>query len=251
MVTKKTLPVLAVIPARYDSTRLPGKPLADVAGFPLVVRVAALAQACKLIDRVIVATDDKRIFLAVQAAGYEARMTSSTHVNGSERVTEVADSLPEFEIVLNLQGDCLGLDAASLTALIDPLQHQNDIAISTLGTVLISKEERENPNVVKALVDRRGKALTFTRSYENASRLCHSLPEHSLLRHLGAYGYHRKALFDYLKLPVSENEQRESLEQLRALDAGFGIQVSTIDGSGIIDVNTPEDLEQARRLYAN
>jgi 3-deoxy-manno-octulosonate cytidylyltransferase (CMP-KDO synthetase) len=240
--------VLVVIPARLQSTRLPDKPLADIGGMPMIVRVWRRAMAAA-VGRVIVATDADSVADAVRGAGGEAVMTRPDHVSGSDRVFEAVSRVDpdrQVDIVLNLQGDLPGMDANLPGQCLVPLQEAGP-DIATIATEMTNVSDRANPNSVKVVatptgVPRRLRALYFTRA---------TAPHGPgpLLHHFGMYAYRRAALERFVALKPSPLEVREQLEQLRALEDGMRIDVTLVD-SIPVEVNTPEDLELARRVLA-
>ncbi|WP_313194457.1 3-deoxy-manno-octulosonate cytidylyltransferase [Shinella zoogloeoides] len=238
---------LVLIPARMASTRLPGKPLADIAGLPMIVQVARRAAAAD-VGRVVVAVDHQDIFDAVVAAGFAAVMTRVDHQSGSDRIHEaLTKSDPEgrAEFVINVQGDLPTIDPETIRAALRPLENAaTDIA--TLTTEIRDEHEKTNPNVVKVvgspIGESRLRALYFTRAtapYGNGP----------LYHHIGLYAYRRKALETFVTLPPSTLERRESLEQLRALEAGMRIDAEIVD-TVPLGVDTPADLEKARAMLA-
>ena len=235
---------IILIPARLASTRLPGKPLADLHGVPMIVHVLRRAEAAKIGD-VVVATDSEPVAAAVEKAGGRAVMTRSDHASGSDRIYEALEALdPEHNVstVVNVQGDLPTIDPADIRAAIKPL-NERQVDIVTLAAVITDSAELMNSNVVKVagaqVAPGRLRAKSFTR--ENASG---SGPHY---HHIGLYAYRRAALERFVSLPPTVNEQRERLEQLRALDAGMRIDVIVVK-SVPLGVDTPEDLEKARRL---
>ncbi len=237
--------VLIVIPARMASTRLPGKPLADIAGDPMIVHVMRCAQAAKAGD-VVVATDSEAVAAAVEKAGGRAVMTRASHVSGSDRIHEALASVdPQARcgIIVNVQGDLPMLDPAHLRAAI-ALLADAAVDIGTLAAEISRSQERDDPNVVKVvgspLGPRRLRALYFTRATAPSG-------EGPLHHHIGLYAFRRRALARFVELPPSPLERRERLEQLRALEAGMRIDVAIVDGVPL-GVDTPEDLERARQL---
>jgi 3-deoxy-manno-octulosonate cytidylyltransferase (CMP-KDO synthetase) len=237
--------VICIIPARMAASRLPGKPLADIGGRPMIVRVMERAAAAA-IGPVVVATDSDAIFAAVTAAGGRAVMTRADHPSGSDRIfeaLELADPQRHAAIVVNVQGDLPTLAPADLNAALGPL---NDPAVdvATLAAEIREPGERTNPNVVKVVgsqvAPRRLRALYFTRATAPHG-------EGPLYHHIGLYAYRRAALERFVTLPTSPLEQRERLEQLRLLEAGMRIDVTIVD-SVPLGVDTPEDLARARTL---
>jgi len=239
--------VLIVIPARMASTRLPGKPLAEIAGEPMIVHVMRRAQAAE-VGAVVVATDSEAIAACVEKAGGRAVMTRADHASGSDRIFEAlgsADPTGRCGIVVNVQGDLPTLEPRDIRASIAPLA-DGAVDIATLAAEITREDERDNPNVVKVVgtpvTPSRLRALYFTRATAPAG-------DGPLLHHIGIYAFRRPALVRFVSLPPSPLERREQLEQLRALEAGMRIDV-TIVGSVPLGVDTPEDLERARALLA-
>jgi 3-deoxy-manno-octulosonate cytidylyltransferase (CMP-KDO synthetase) len=242
--------VLILIPARMAATRLPGKPLADIGGLPMIVHVLRRAEAAKL-GPVVVATDDEIIATAVEKAGGRAIMTRADHVSGSDRIFEalgVVDPERRARIVVNVQGDLPTLDPGALPAAL-ALLSEPTVDIATLAAEIRKADERINPNVVKvvgspipatAAAPTRLRALYFTRATAPSG-------EGPLYHHIGLYAYRRDALERFVKLPPSPLERRERLEQLRALEAGMRIDVAIVE-TVPLSVDTPEDLEAARRM---
>ena len=235
---------IILIPARLASTRLPGKPLADIHGLPMIVHVLRRAQEAG-IGEAVVATDSEAVATAVEKAGGRAIMTRSDHVSGSDRIFEALEALdPEHRlgVVVNVQGDLPTIDPEDIRAALMPLADPK-VDIATLAAVITDPAERTNPNVVKALGTRVGPnrlhATTFTRA-DAAGPGPH-------YHHIGLYAYRRPALERFVALPPSPNELRERLEQLRALDAGMRIDVAIVQ-SVPLGVDTPEDLEKARAM---
>ena len=245
-----------VVPARYASTRLPGKPLADIAGQPMIVRVAAAARRAKT-DGVWVATDDERIAAAVRQHGYEAVMTRGDHLSGTDRIAEVADLLrwDDADIVVNVQGDEPLLEPALIDAVAAALRDDRDAAMATAAHPLTSAADFFNPNVVKVVCDGRGRALYFSRapipwSRDHFAEGRDTLPaDFPAQRHIGLYAYRVSFLRRFGHLPEAPVERLESLEQLRALWHGHAIQVVSVDHPPAPGVDTQEDLERVRRLF--
>jgi 3-deoxy-manno-octulosonate cytidylyltransferase (CMP-KDO synthetase) len=238
---------LVLIPARMASTRLPGKPLLDIAGQPMIVHVLRRAEEAA-IGRVAVATDTAEIASAVKAHGGEVVMTRADHPSGSDRIFEASEALdPErrAEIVVNLQGDFPTILPQNIRDVLPPLA-DSAVDISTLAAQIHTEEESLNPNVVKAVGSpiggRRMRALYFTR----ASAPTGDGPRY---HHIGLYAYRRAALERFVKLPPSPLELQERLEQLRALAAGMRIDINVVD-TVPRGVDTPADLETARRILA-
>lgn len=240
--------VLVLIPARMASTRLPGKPLADIAGRPMIVHVAARAAESAL-GRVVVATDTQAVADAVRAHGYEAVMTRADHESGSDRIHEALlalDPAGAVEIVVNVQGDLPTVDPATVRAAFAPLADPA-VDVATLGVEIAREEEKTNPNVVKIvgapLSATRLRALYFTRATAPWG-------EGPLYHHIGLYAYRRAALERFVALTPSALERRERLEQLRALEAGMRIDAEIV-ASVPLGVDTPDDLDRARTLLGH
>lgn len=237
---------IILIPARYASTRLPGKPLAVIGGKPMIVRVWEQAKASG-VGRVVVATDDERIVDAVQNAGGEAVITRADHASGSDRLWEALAHLDpdgNHDVILNVQGDVPTLPPRMVRTVTDALQEAD---IATLVCELHHDADRDNPAVVKAIVSwqdadtYRGRALYFTRATAPSG-------EGPLYHHIGIYAYRRAALQRFVSLPPSPLEGREKLEQLRALEAGMIIAVARVDEEPP-GIDTPEQLEAIRRHF--
>lgn len=236
-----------IIPARYGSSRLEGKPLIEVNGKPIIQWVYEKAKQAKLADIVIVATDDERIFNAVKAFGGEVEMTSVNHKCGSDRIREVAERHPEISYIVNLQGDEPLIRPESIDAVARNVQEDDRADISTLIRVLKDEEEINNPNLVKCVVDNNGYALYFSRSkipYERNAGIA------TFYGHLGIYGYKCEALIKMTSLPQTPLEKTESLEQLRALENGMKIKTSVVDFVPV-GIDTLEDLEKFKKIVGS
>lgn len=235
-----------IIPARYGSSRLEGKPLIEVNGKPIIQWVYEKAQQAKLADMIIVATDDERIFNAVKAFGGDVEMTSASHKCGSDRIREVVERHPEISYIVNLQGDEPLIKPESIDAVAKNVQEDENADISTLIRVLTDEVEINNPNLVKCVVDNNGYALYFSRSkipYERNSGIA------TFYGHLGIYGYKREALMKMTSLPQTPLERTESLEQLRALENGMKIKTSVVDFVPV-GIDTLEDLEKFKEIIS-
>ncbi len=239
---------IIVIPARMQATRLPGKPLADIHGKPMIVHVWERAMAAEA-GRVVVATDSDEIMGAIRSAGGEAVMTRADHVSGSDRVFEALSKIDpdsDAEFVVNLQGDLPTLDSTLVGACLAPLRTQA-VDIATLAAEISDNDEKSNPNVVKVVGTPEGtpgrlRALYFTRAIAPHG-------DGPLYHHIGIYAYRRMSLERFVSLRPSPLELREKLEQLRALEAGMRIDVAIVD-TVPLGVDTPADLERARRLLS-
>jgi len=281
------LAIVAIIPARFGSTRLPGKPLSLIHGKPMVQHVWERAGQARAVDRVLVATDDERIAEAVRAFGGEVVMTSRAHSTGTDRLAEAARGTGA-EIVVNVQGDEPMLEAAFIDGVVAPLRAEPDLPMSTVSLPLTDVEEMLSSAVVKVVTDARGDALYFSRSpvpfvrdavdmpgdlqrdervlgdLQRSERLLGDLQRGERLRaaaaaavarglarkHVGLYAYRREALQRFAALPASPLEQAESLEQLRALHHGIRIRVVAMEGRAGVAVDTPQDLERVRAIMA-
>ena len=238
---------IVLIPARLASTRLPQKPLADIHGAPMIVHVWRRAVEAD-VGPVVVAADDAAIVAAVEAAGGRAVLTQVGHASGSDRIAEAIariDPDRRHDVVVNVQGDLPTIEAEAVRAAVGPLADA-DVAIATLATPIRRDEERDDPNVVKAIgtpvAERRLRALYFTRARAPWG-------EGELLHHIGLYAYRRAALERFVAMAPSTLEQRERLEQLRALEVGMRIDIALIDVAPL-GVDTPEDLTRAREILA-
>ena len=237
---------VVIIPARHGSTRFPGKMLArDPRGRILIQYAWEAAQAAATVDRVVVATDDERIRRAVEAWGGEARMTSPSHACGSDRIAEVAKGLPEYGIVVNIQGDEPEILPSQIDQVVRLLKESDDCSMSTLVHVVDTPEELNDPNVVKCVCDARMRAIYFSRwpipyVRDAADALAQSPTPH--YRHIGIYGYRREYLIEFASAGHCALERAEKLEQLRALFHGHRIRVGVTDHRSI-GVDTPEDFD--------
>lgn len=240
---------LVIIPARMASTRLPGKPLADIAGKPMIVRVCERAAAAD-IGPVLVAAAEQDVVDAVEAAGFQAVMTDPNLPSGSDRVWAAAQAFDphgRYDVLVNLQGDMPTLDPETLGAVMSPLR-DGAYDLATLAAVIDDASERVDPNVVKAVLALKdgasvGHALYFTRATAPYG-------DGPLWHHIGVYAYRRAALERFVNTPPSPLEQRENLEQLRALEMGMTIGCAVLDGPPPNGVDVPADLEAARAVYA-
>lgn len=240
---------LAVIPARYASSRFPGKPLAAETGKPLIQHVVERARQARLISRVIVATDDQRIFDAVRAFGGEAMMTCADHPNGTSRIAEVVSQLSDVPaVVVNVQGDEPEIEPAIIDRLVDGLASEpaNGAAMATVASFFAADEDPADPNIVKVVVSAAGQALYFSRSLIPFDRDCRRLVRP--LKHVGLYAYHADFLLKYVTLPPSPLERCEQLEQLRALEHGYRIKVVLADARHH-GIDTPEQYAAFVRRY--
>jgi 3-deoxy-manno-octulosonate cytidylyltransferase (CMP-KDO synthetase) len=235
--------ILCVIPARFGSTRLPGKPLIVVKGLPLVMWTYNRAIDSGVFDKVCVATDDRRVADAVERHGGVAVMTAADHISGTDRVCEAAETWPQFDYVVNLQGDEPLVPIALLASLGRNIGRIDDNSLLTCVSYA-TIDERNNPNVVKVVLNRREEALYFSRSPIPFDR---DGAEGRTLKHCGMYAFTKKGLKHFCGLPYGELEQREKLEQLRALEHGMKILCFSFDYTGV-GIDTPEDVEKFKKL---
>jgi len=252
--------VIAIIPARYGSTRLDGKPLLDIAGKPMVQWVYERAKKAKLIRDVLVATDDKRVMSAVERFGGKAVMTSSSHRSGTDRIAEAAGSL-NADVIVNVQGDEPLIEPEMIDEAIKPLLAESSLLISTLKTRIANEEELKDPNVVKVVTDREGFAIYFSRlpipyvreqMQEARSKMQESSafslqPSASHYKHIGLYVYRKDFLLKFAKMKPTPLEDAEKLEQLRVLENGYKIKVVETKYNSV-GVDTQEDLEKVRKI---
>lgn len=235
-----------IIPARYGSSRLEGKPLLKANNKPIIEWVWEKAISCPLVDRVIVATDDERIFKACKDFGAEVEMTSNEHKSGSDRIAEVANRHPEIGYIINLQGDEPLIEQANIELVIKGVIEDKNADISTLVREIREEDEVNNPNLVKCVFDNNNYAMYFSRSkipYERAQ----NDGSWKFYGHLGIYGYKREALFKMTQLPQSSYEMAEKLEQLRALQNGMRIKVGIVDNVPV-GIDTIEDFEKFKSM---
>jgi 3-deoxy-manno-octulosonate cytidylyltransferase (CMP-KDO synthetase) len=251
------LAIVAIIPARFGSTRLPGKPLSQISGKPMVQHVWERARRAAAVDRVLIATDDERIAEAVRAFGGEVAMTSRAHATGTDRLAEAA-AATDAEIVVNVQGDEPMLDAALIDGAVAPLRAEGDLPMSTVSLPLTDVEEMLSSAVVKVVTDARGDALYFSRSpipfvrdaVDLRAAAAGAVARGLARKHIGLYAYRREALLRFAALPRAPLEEAESLEQLRALHHGMRIRVVPMDGQSGVAVDTPQDLERVRAIMS-
>ena len=233
-----------VIPARFASTRLPGKPLADIAGKPMIQRVYEQVSKAQKPDAVIVATDDQRVFDAVERFGGVAVMTKAEHPTGTDRLAEVATKQDNLDVIINVQGDEPLIDADVIDQLAALFEEDPNLQMATVASPLLEEEYNE-PSAVKVICNKRGDAMYFSRSLI-------PYPRHEFvnapLKHVGIYAYRRPFLLDYAKMEPTPAEQTESLEQLRALENGFTIRVIKTD-KRFVGVDTPEDLDRVNAIF--
>ncbi|MCF0155926.1 MAG: 3-deoxy-manno-octulosonate cytidylyltransferase [Veillonella sp.] len=233
-----------VIPARFASTRLPGKPLADIAGKPMIQRVYEQVSKAKEPATVIVATDDQRVFDRVQSFGGTVVMTSNQHPTGTDRLAEVASQYEDIDVIINVQGDEPLIDADVIDQLADLFLEDDQLQMATVGSPLL-EEEYDEPSAVKVICNKRGDAMYFSRSLIPYPR---NAFVNAPMKHVGIYAYRREFLLDYAKMEPTPAEQTESLEQLRALENGYTIRVIKTD-KRFVGVDTPEDLDRVNAIF--
>jgi 3-deoxy-manno-octulosonate cytidylyltransferase (CMP-KDO synthetase) len=238
--------VLGVIPARFGSTRFPGKALAILEGKTVIERVYENAKRARLLDKVIIATDDKRIFSKAKSFGAEVLMTSRAHNSGTERVAEVARKI-RTDVVVNIQGDEPFLKPAMIDILVKEFGVKN-VLMATLATKIKDLADLDNPNIVKVVFDKNNYALYFSRSKIPYLRHKAQGAGYRYYKHIGIYAYRSKFLLNFVKLPVSDLEKIELLEQLRALDNGIKIKIACVK-EGTLSIDTPGDLRKAKSFF--
>lgn len=241
--------VAAIIPARYHSNRFEGKPLAKICGKPMIQHVYERALAVPLLNRVAVATDDERIADCVRSFGGEVVMTRKDHVSGTDRLAEAATLLgiPEQDVVVNIQGDQPLFEAEVVVQVATPLLEDPALPMATLIYKIIRPEEIDDPNHVKTVFDRHGRALYFSRSPIPFQRNPDEPIAPTYYKHLGFYAYRKGFLLTFVGLPEGEWERFEKLEQLRALEYGYDIKV-VLTRHDSVEVDTPKDLERVEAL---
>ena len=233
-----------IIPARYGSSRLEGKPLLKANNKPIIQWVWEKAKNCTGIDRVIIATDDDRIFNACKEFGAEVEMTSTEHKSGSDRIAEVANRHPEIAYIINVQGDEPLIEPANIELVRKGVAEDNTADISTLVREIKDKDEINNPNLVKCIFDVNNFAMYFSRSKIPYER---NEGKSKFYGHLGIYGYKKEALFKMTSLPQTSYEMSESLEQLRALQNGMKIKIAIVENIPV-GIDTIEDFEKFKRM---
>ena len=236
---------ICVIPARYSSTRLPGKPLKDICGKPMICRVWERASCAKSVAEVIVATDDEKILQAVEKNHGQAMMTRADHKTGTDRLAEVAEKFPDAEVIVNVQGDEPLIETALIDELVAEFVKDKNLQMATVATELLNAEEMNNPNNVKVVLDKNNDALYFSRSLIPYPR---NAGKSKVFKHIGIYAYRRNFLSAYAKMEPTPLEQSESLEQLRALENGFKSRVIK-SSCKFIGVDTEEDLKLVNEIY--
>ena len=239
--------ILCVIPARYASTRLPGKPLADICGKPMICRVYDRAVQAETLNEVVVATDDERVKNAVEKNGGRAIMTAKDHPTGTDRLAEVAQRYPDVDVIINVQGDEPLIEPSLIDKLGEAFSDRPELQMATVKTEITDEQEMNNPNNVKVVTDKEGYALYFSRSLLPYPRV---KGKARVYKHIGIYAYRRDFLLKYAKMKPTPLEEAESLEQLRALENGYRIMVlETADR--FVGVDTADDLALVNEIYRN
>ncbi len=241
--------ILAVIPARYASTRFPGKPLVDLGGKTMIQRVVEQVAQSRQVDRAVVATDDPRIFDHVRSWGGEVLMTRPGHLSGTDRCAEVAQKFPKANFILNVQGDEPFIQPAQIDLLAETLLSDPQVPIATLAKKIEQSEMLFNSNIVKAVFSETGRAIYFSRHpipFVRGVEPENWLAQQNFYKHIGLYGFRRTTLLEIARLSPTPLERAESLEQLRWLEHGFRIQVGITDLE-TVGIDTPEDLDKFRK----
>jgi 3-deoxy-manno-octulosonate cytidylyltransferase (CMP-KDO synthetase) len=240
---------IAVIPARYSATRLPGKPLVSLGGKPMIRRVWERASQAERITRVIIATDDERILQAAAGFGAEAMMTRSEHRSGTERVAEVAVHVPGTgeDVFVNVQGDEPLVEPEAIDTLVEAIESEEGVAVATLMVPIAKPPDIMDPNIVKVVLDFDGNALYFSRAPIPWVRDREAPVHVKHMKHLGLYAFRRDALLDFPTLPVGDLERIEQLEQLRWMENGYKIRVAETQHDSV-SVDVPDDVERVEQL---
>jgi len=241
--------VVAVIPARYASTRLPGKPLVSLGGKPMIERVWSQVRQASLVSDVLVATDDERIRSAVEAFGGKAVMTRLDHRSGTERIAEVAATHKDADIFVNVQGDEPLIEPAAIDELVGAIQSDEEVRVATLAVPITRQPDIMDPNVCKVVLDFDGNGLYFSRAPIPWVRDRGGAVHARHLKHLGLYAFRREALLDFATFPLGDLERVEQLEQLRWLENGYRIRVAETEHDSV-SVDVPEDVARIEAMLA-
>lgn len=243
--------IVGIIPARFASSRLMGKPLADIGGKPMVQHTYNSAKKSKLLDKVIIAVDDEKVFQVVKSFGAEAYMTPKDCASGSDRIAFVAEQIPDAEIIVNIQGDEPFIKGKMIDQAIEPLWIDKKVNLSTLARRITNVEEMKSPAVVKVVFDYHNYAMYFSRSpipfVRDARTNLEKVQSADIFKHIGLYVYRRESLLKFTTLKPTDLEQIEKLEQLRFLENGFKMKIVVTEYDSL-SVDTPRDLELARRF---
>lgn len=239
---------VCIIPSRYASTRLPGKPLCDIAGKPMVQRVYEQARKAEKLESVVVAVDNPRVYDTVVSFGGQAIMTREDHANGTDRLAEAVEHFPDADVIINVQGDEPLIAPDVIDALCRVFEEDSTLQMATVAAPL-AKEEYDEPSAVKVVMNRNNEAMYFSRSLIPYPRNAYE-GIMKPYKHIGIYAYKRDFLLKYAAMEQTPAEQVESLEQLRVLENGYKIKVITTNHQ-FIGIDTPEDLEHIREYFAN
>lgn len=243
--------IVGIIPARFASSRLMGKPLADIGGKPMIQHTYLSAKKSKLLDKVIIAVDDEKVFQVVKSFGAEAYMTPKDCASGSDRIAFVAEQIPDAEIIVNIQGDEPFIKGKMIDQAIEPLWIDKKVNLSTLARRITNVEEMKSPAVVKVVFDYHNYAMYFSRSpipfVRDARTNLEKVQSADIFKHIGLYVYRRESLLKFTTLKPTDLEQIEKLEQLRFLENGFKMKIVVTEYDSL-SVDTPRDLELARRF---
>lgn len=244
--------IVGIIPARFASTRLMGKPLADIGGKPMIQHTWENARKSKLLDKVVVAVDDEKVFQVVKSFGAEVYMTPQNVASGSDRIALVAQELPEANIIVNIQGDEPFINGKMIDEAIEPLLFDKKVNVSTLVKRITSVEEMKSPSVVKVVFDYNNYALYFSRSpipyVREAKTNLERIETGEIYKHIGLYVFRKETLLKFTSLRQTDLERIEKLEQLRLLEHGIKIKVVVTEYDSL-SIDTPKDLELARKFY--
>jgi 3-deoxy-manno-octulosonate cytidylyltransferase (CMP-KDO synthetase) len=244
--------IIGIIPARFGSTRLMGKPLAEIGGKPMIQHTWQNAKKARLLDEVVIAVDDERLYEVAKNFGAEVYMTPKTVATGSDRIALVSEQIPDAAIIVNIQGDEPFIKGKMIDEAIEPLLFDKKVSVATLAKRITSVEEMKSPSVVKVVFDYNNFAMYFSRApipYARDARTNLQRVENSeIYKHIGLYVYRREALLKFTNLKPTDLEQIEKLEQLRFLEHGFKMKIVVTEFDSL-SVDTPRDLEIARRYY--
>lgn len=244
--------IVGIIPARFASTRLMGKPLADIGGKPMFQHTWQSAKKSKLLDKVVIAVDDEKLFKVAKDFGAEVYMTPQNVASGSDRIAIVTGQLPDAAIIVNIQGDEPFIKGKMIDEAIEPLLFDRKVSVSTLAKRITSVEEMKSPSVVKVVFDYNNFAMYFSRSpipfVREARTNLQRVEAAEIYKHIGLYVYRKEALMKFTSLKPTDLEQIEKLEQLRFLEHGFKMKIVVTENDSL-SVDTPKDLEIARRYY--
>lgn len=244
--------IIGIIPARFASSRLMGKPLAVIGGKPMIQHTYNSAKKSKLLDKIVIAVDDDKVFRVVKDFGAEAFMTPKSCASGSDRIALVAEQIPDAQIIVNIQGDEPFIKGKMIDQAIEPLLFDKKVSVSTLARRITNVEEMKLPSIVKVVFDYNNFALYFSRSpipfVRDARTNLERIQSAEIYKHIGLYVYRRDALTKFTSLKQTDLEQIEKLEQLRFLEHGFRMKIVVTEYDSL-SVDTPKDLEIARRFY--